>query len=250
MTTFNGNAKVIKIEVKFSEQRALYSFWTVRHGSSNMEKLVILVLIFCLFLSCSFCLILAGCSQQERDARNLIQMMSAPDPSTKDRMLEELVTVGTPAVKPLINALKDEDPEIQCMAIIALAKIRDSHSVEPLITALENEGSDIRKKVAMALGEIGDPRAVKPLIAVLRDKDLRVREWAISALGETNDPRVVEALIITLKDKDTRDSSVWALEKMYGRNSNSYIADSCRKALITALRSDLKFVFENYMSLH
>ena len=115
------------------------------------------------------------------------------------------VALGSPAVKPLIAALKDKDVRKaaaealdhlgwkpaqdesagwywmakhdwdKCVALGALA-------VEPLIAALKDENSDVRQAAAKALGKIGDPRAVEPLIDALQDKEWFVRRTAAEAL--------------------------------------------------------------------
>jgi hypothetical protein len=90
------------------------------------------------------------------------------------------VALGSPAVKPLIAALKDENSDVRKAAADALVKI-GAPAVEPLIAALKDENSDVRQAAAKALGKIGDPRAVEPLIAALKDKD--VRKAAAEALG-------------------------------------------------------------------
>ncbi|MFZ3169413.1 MAG: HEAT repeat domain-containing protein [Candidatus Methanoperedens sp.] len=98
---------------------------------------------------------------------------------------EELVKLGTPAVEPLIQALRDKD-------------------------------WDTRKKVTWALGEIGDKRAVEPLIQALNDKDWGGQKEAVLALGKIDDERAVEPLIQALKDeyKYTRREAAWALGKI------------------------------------
>jgi HEAT repeat protein len=118
---------------------------------------------------------------------------------------DNCVALGSPAVKPLIAALKDKDVRKaaaealgrlgwepaqdemagwywmakrywgQCVVLGALA-------VEPLIAALKHKDSDARKVAAEALGEIKDPRAVEPLIAALKDEKWDVRAAAAEAL--------------------------------------------------------------------
>jgi len=121
--------------------------------------------------------------------------------------------IGTPAVEPLLAALKDEDSGVRSKAARALGEIKDTRAVEPLISALEDEDPGVRWNVAYALGEIKDARAVEPLIATLEDEDPGVRENAAIALGEIKDARAVEPLITALKDKDkdVRRHVAWAL---------------------------------------
>jgi hypothetical protein len=62
-----------------------------------------------------------------------------------------LVKIGKPAVKPLIETLKDKD-------------------------------NPVRRAVIEALGEIGDKKAIKPLIEALKDNDRYVRRSAAKVL--------------------------------------------------------------------
>ena len=58
------------------------------------------------------------------------------------------------AVKPLINALKDEDWFVRMRAAEALGKIKSDTAVKPLINALKDENWFVRKRAAWALGKI------------------------------------------------------------------------------------------------
>ena len=108
------------------------------------------------------------------------------------------VALGSPAVKPLIAALKDENSDVRKAAAEALGKIGDARAVEPLIAALKDRYSDVRQAASEALGKIGAP-AVEPLIAALKDKD--VRASATEALVKIGAP-AVEPLIAALKDEN------------------------------------------------
>jgi hypothetical protein len=47
--------------------------------------------------------------------------------------------IGKPAVEPLLEELKNEDPEMRKWAAVALGGIKDSRAVEPLVTAIKKE---------------------------------------------------------------------------------------------------------------
>jgi HEAT repeat protein len=105
---------------------------------------------------------------------------------------EECILVGSPAVEPLIAALKDENADVRRKALESLEKIgwqpgKDESSaaywlgrhnftecikigapaVGQLIIVLLDEEWNERAAAAEALGKIGDARAVEPLIAAL-----------------------------------------------------------------------------------
>ena len=131
--------------------------------------------------------------------------------------VDVLVSIGKPAVKPLIVALKDNHPLVRRHAAEALGGIKDPRAVEPLIAALKDSDSLIRRHVVKALGKIGDPRAIKPLIAVLNeDRESHVRMSAAEALGWIEDPGVVDPLVSALKDEhwNVRSCSAKALGRI------------------------------------
>lgn len=129
-----------------------------------------------------------------------------------------LVTIGKPAIKPLISALKDEDDydrRIQTV-LIKLGK----PTIEPLIFSLKDENKIIRKKSAEALGRMKDTRAIESLITSLKDADYLVRRSAAWSLGEIKNYRAVCPLIVSLKDKNSyvRSEAAKALNRITGQN--------------------------------
>ena len=77
--------------------------------------------------------------------------------------LVALGKIGTPAVEPLIEGLKDKDSNVRMGVAEALGKIKDVRAVEPLIGSLKDPEPGVCEKAAIALGEIKDARAVEPL---------------------------------------------------------------------------------------
>jgi hypothetical protein len=88
--------------------------------------------------------------------------------------------VGRRAVPTLIAALGDAPTRAQAAA--ALGRLHDNSATEPLIELLRDSEPDVRTAAARALGAIKDPSAVEALVAVARDPEYEVREAAITAL--------------------------------------------------------------------
>lgn len=155
--------------------------------------------------------------------------------------VQALVSMGAPAVEPLIAALKDKDDDVRQAVAEVLQKIGwcpqanetgalywiakqewdkcvqiGAPAVGPLIAALEDANWRVRKGAAEALGQIGDPRAVKRLTAALKDEHSGVRQAAAEALGGIGDARAVEPLVTALKDKyyPVRKAAAEALGKL------------------------------------
>jgi HEAT repeat protein len=88
---------------------------------------------------------------------------------------DKLVKLGEPAVKPLIQALKDKDIDVRKRAAEVLIGI-GKPAVERLIRALKNKDRYVRKYTAWILGEIGDIMALEPLNKALNDGDNLARK--------------------------------------------------------------------------
>ena len=105
----------------------------------------------------------------EREAKRLIEALKDDNPWSPVRReaIRGLASIGSPAVGPLLEALKDGSPEW----------------VNPLDVVPEGaEPPTPRSLVATALGEIGSKRAIEPLTNALTDMNRAVREAAKRAL--------------------------------------------------------------------
>ena len=118
---------------------------------------------------------------------------------------DELVKIGKPALKELVNTLNNLEPAEDILRpeiAFLLGRFEDKEAVPALISLLENENSYIRRNAVDSLGRIRGREAVPSLIAKLSDEDESVRESAISALGEIRSYESTEDLINRLKDEN------------------------------------------------
>jgi HEAT repeat protein len=110
-----------------------------------------------------------------------------------------LAQVCEPAVLPLIQALKRNNPQTRGYAANALGMIGAKQAFEPILTLLEAE-SDFNTKLSLidALGKIGDPRAVNVLLRYLQAPEQQNRGWLIritaNALGRIGTAAVLQPL--------------------------------------------------------
>ncbi len=172
---------------------------------------------------------------------SLIGALKYNDGRVRQKAVESLVSIGTPAVQPLLAAIKDSHAIVRSNAAWALGKIKDPRGVDALIVALKDADANVKNEAVSALASIGTPAiapliaalkdtdktlrgyaaralisigapALAPLIAALKDTDDNTREYASVALGEIKDPRAVEPLIAALKDTDAqvRVNAAWA----------------------------------------
>jgi len=121
-----------------------------------------------------------------------------------------LVKIGTPAVGPLTNTLRDNNLYLRKAAV----KVLDEIGWKP---GLDETGASywVVKREWERCIEIGAP-AVDSLIAVLKGNEGEVRLAAIETLGKIGDARAVVSLIVALKDDsgDLRQASTEALGKI------------------------------------
>ena len=79
------------------------------------------------------------------------------------------------------------------------AALVGSLALEPLLNALKDQQCPNRRSVVEALSHVGDERVLKPLMAALRDADGHVRVAAVEALGALRDSRCAESLTISME---------------------------------------------------
>ncbi len=91
------------------------------------------------------------------------------------------IEIGSPAVGPLIAALKDSQSLARKSAAEALGQLGDARAVGPLIAALQDSDDGVRLAAPDSLVKIGGP-AVGPLMAALQDCNGGVRKRAADAL--------------------------------------------------------------------
>ena len=107
------------------------------------------------------------------------------------RYLEKIVAHRSGSLEPIIEALRNEDPNVRWEAVRALGVIRDPWAVEPLIAALSDRDPDVRRKAALSLTKIRDLRAVEPLRACSVKDENQVVRWAAAwGLGKFADRKI------------------------------------------------------------
>ncbi|MFA5049528.1 MAG: HEAT repeat domain-containing protein [Candidatus Micrarchaeia archaeon] len=161
----------------------------------------------------------------------------------------ELVKLGSRAVKPMISLLSHSSIKVRNGCIEALAEIaktdentlqrliqelktnkkcktrigcadvlgfiRDSRVAEPLIKELKTSRDWlVGRSCAISLSRIIDPKAVKVLIEGLKDEDSDVRKPCAAALGIIGDITAVDFLILGLTDNNVNHPFAHALENI------------------------------------
>jgi len=136
-----------------------------------------------------------------------------------------LLHIGTPAVKPLIDAHQhkfdklEEDAKkyefrpgvIEQKTALMLGDLRGKDAISVLVAELKKpQKGDNHLGALVALGLIGDPSTTKEIIAVVNDakRDWKVRLSAVEALNNAGDPSALPTLLQVAKTGDvTKDGT-------------------------------------------
>ena len=168
----------------------------------------------------------------ERAVAPLITALRDDEWNVREAAEDALTMIGSPAVEPLIKALREY--QVRRYIIKVLGRIKDERVLDPLFAQLRNE--EFKDDATAALVEVGLP-AVERLTAVLNDKDKNVRKHAVQALGAIGLPEAVEMLIEATKDEEweVRMAAIAGLEG---------IGDPRGKPAIKALMKDPDFAVQ------
>lgn len=153
----------------------------------------------------------------------LIKLLSSQDEQTRSSAWHTLVKIGSEAVIPLKDLLKDERVEIRRESVSALEQIAADSlaaAIPQLVLALEDpdpEG-DVRWYATIAIGKIGLPakESIPSLIKRLRDEKSGIRAYASWALGKMGlqAKDAIPVLLETLRDEKNEYAFVAGLEAL------------------------------------
>ena len=162
-------------------------------------------------------------------------------------LFDAICKMGSAAVEPLIEALKDNEGAVRKYAAILLGRLADERAIEPLGMALYDLHHDIGKASAESLVNFGvrsfeilvealdhpemwirihsvdvlpkivEPRVALVLLEMLKDPEREVKTHVIKAMGELKDQRTVPALQEIMAQRGDREMHALAkaaLEKM------------------------------------
>jgi HEAT repeat protein len=138
------------------------------------------------------------------DPRALVKDLGNKDGRTRVRARKALGKIGHPAVKYLIEALKDKNQVVRWEAAKSLGEIEDPSAVDALVTALRDKMFDVRWLAAQALIQIG-PKSIKPILHALiehpQSDDVRVGAHHVFHDLRTRDyDDVLKHVMVALED--------------------------------------------------
>jgi HEAT repeat protein len=132
-----------------------------------------------------------------------------------DDLLSAIAKMGTNAVKPLIEVLRDKEGTVRKFAAILLGRLGDLRAIEPLSMALYDMHHEVGKASAEALAQFGAP-ALDILVEALTHPEMWIRIHAVAALSTIRDGRVTPTLLEMLDDpeREVKKQVVQALGKV------------------------------------
>lgn len=146
-----------------------------------------------------------GMIGDERAIEHLIVAMKDDNKNVRETSAQALAKIGEPAVKPLIERLTDNNPQIKAGSVVALRITGNRDAVIPISALLSDNDLHVRREAAKALGRIGNSEIVPALIKALDDDDAGVRLRATGALGRIEGERATDSLKnILTNDPDPR----------------------------------------------
>ncbi len=146
-----------------------------------------------------------GMIGDKRAIEHLIVAMKDDNKNVRETSAQALAKIGEPAVKPLIERLNDNNPQIKAGSVVALRITGNRDAVIPISALLSDNDLHVRREAAKALGRIGNSEIVPALIKALDDDDAGVRLRATGALGRIEREKATDCLKNILKnDHDPR----------------------------------------------
>jgi tetratricopeptide (TPR) repeat protein len=109
----------------------------------------------------------------------------------------ELLRMGARALAPLLDALGDQDPAQQRIALDILGYLGNPNASSALITKAESEEAtaDIRQSALLAAGALGDPRMLHRLQTLVETSDRALGTIAVWGIAHIRSRAATDALI-------------------------------------------------------
>jgi len=116
-------------------------------------------------------------------------------PETRDAARAELEEIGRRAIKPLLDAVTDDEGVMRATALDLLGELRNANATGVLGRLIDDPNRQMQLRATLALGRIVDARAVEALAKASGDNYERpIRELAVWGLGRTESPEAIPVL--------------------------------------------------------
>src|ERR1044072_7804641 len=130
------------------------------------------------------------------------------NPSLLNSALQVLAASEVDTLSPLLELLKDPDPNLRMQAALALGEQRDVRAADGLIEALKDEDTNVRYRGIEALGKLKATEAVDVLAEIAKSGDFFLSFAALESLAMIGDARVVQKMAPLLDNEFLRDAVI------------------------------------------
>jgi HEAT repeat protein len=130
------------------------------------------------------------------------------NPSLLNSALQVLAASEVETLSPLLQLLKDADPDLRMQAALALGEQRDARAVEGLIETLNDEDTNVRYHAIEALGKLKATDAVDALMEIAESRDFFLAFVALDALAKIGDARIAPRMVPLLEDDLLREPAI------------------------------------------
>ena len=130
------------------------------------------------------------------------------NPSLLNSALQVLAASEVETLSPLLELLKDSDPDLRMQAALALGEQRDARAVEGLIETLKDDDTNVRYHAIEAFGKLKAAEAVDALVEIAESRDFFLAFAALEALAKIGDARIAPKIVPFLEDEFLREPAI------------------------------------------
>ena len=128
--------------------------------------------------------------------------------------LQVLAMSDVDTLSPLVEFLREGDPDLRMQAALALGEQRDERAAPALLGALGDADINVRYHAIEALGKLRAAEAADALVGIAEARDFFLAFPALDALTLIGEPRAAPRLVPLLGDEFLREAAAAALGRL------------------------------------
>lgn len=167
--------------------------------------------------------------KKKEDQAYRLRVLINGDEEAREAAVRALGALGEACVPPLLELLDNDDTDVRCWAMWALAHTGSRQAVQPLMAALYDTDNDIRTCAAMALGELRAAEAAPALVTQFESQSgllARCAADALEKIGQEAVPALTKAL-----EHPKSQVRMWATRTLGRIGSTAAIESLCQAYL-------------------
>jgi HEAT repeat protein len=136
------------------------------------------------------------------------------NPALLNSALQVLASSDVDTLSPLLELLRESDPNLRMQAALALGEQRDVRAIDALIKALSDDDANVRYHAIEALGKLAAVAAVDALVKIAESKDFFLAFAALDSLAKIGDARIAPRIVPLLEDELLREPAISLLGQL------------------------------------